>query len=69
MYLAHENALKQIPPVAFTFRGVVTTLYPDQHTVDDDLIDIRLSDVLKEANKISNVSSFISLFLLRFITL
>lgn len=56
MYKAYELALKRNGPVSFKFRGVETTLYPDQLPVDDNIIEIRIKDVLKELNRVSNVS-------------
>lgn len=56
MYHGYELALKQNQPVSFCFRGIETTLYPDQIPVDDNMIEIRIKDVLKELNKVSNVS-------------
>lgn len=59
MYDGYEQALKKKSPVTFTFRGVETTIHPDQQEVDDQLIDIRIKDVLKELRKVSNVSKVI----------
>ena len=56
MYKGYELALKRNAPVSFKFKGVETTLYPDQQTVDDNMIDIRIKDVLKELKRVSNVS-------------
>ena len=56
MYKGYELALKRNNPVSFKFKGVETTLYPDQLPVDDNTIDIRIKDVLKELNRVSNVS-------------
>lgn len=59
MYKGYELALKKKGPVSFKYEGVETTLYPDQQPVDDNLIDIRIQDVLKELNRVSNVSPII----------
>ena len=56
MYDAYERALKTEKPVSFTFNGVETTIHPDQLPVDDNTIDIRIADVMKEMKKQSNVS-------------
>lgn len=58
MYDGYALALKRQKPVSFKFRGIETTLYPDQLTVDDNLINIRIKDVQKELQKRSNVSVF-----------
>ena len=55
MYKGYELALKRKRPVSFKFKGVETTLHPDQQEVDDQMIEIRLKDVLKELNRVSNV--------------
>lgn len=56
MYKGYEIALKRKGPVSFKFKGVETTLHPDQQAVDDNMVDLRIKDVLKELNRISNVS-------------
>lgn len=66
MYDGYEMALKQGNPVSFMFRGVETTLHPDQQEVDDNMIEIRINDVLKELKKKSNVR-IIMLLILRFL--
>lgn len=58
MYKCYEMALKKNEPVGFTFRGVETIIHPDQQPVDDNLIEIRMHDVLEEAKKMSKVSGF-----------
>lgn len=55
MYDGYALALKKQAPVSFKFRGVETTLYPDQLEVDDQMIDIRIKDVMKELRKSSQV--------------
>lgn len=55
MYNAYEQALKSAKPFSFMFKGVKTTIHPDQQAVDDNLIDIRFKDVMKELGKKSNV--------------
>lgn len=66
MYKGYELALKKKAPVSFKFKGVETTLHPDQLPLDDNLIEIRIKDVLKELNRISSVSYTL---LLTFLTL
>lgn len=56
MYKGYELALKKNAPVSFKFKGIETTLYPDQLAVDDNTIAIRIKDILKELNRTSNVS-------------
>ena len=56
MYQAQELALKTGKAVTFSFKGIPTTLHPDQQEVDDDMVAIRIKDVLIEINKKSNVS-------------
>lgn len=56
MYKGYELALKRKCPVSFKFKGVETTLHPDQLPVDDNLVEIRIKDVLKELNRVSSVS-------------
>ena len=58
MYKGYELAIKRNRPISFKFKGVETTLYPDQQEVDDQMVEIRLKDVLKELNRVSNVSYF-----------
>ena len=58
MYKGYELALKKNGPVSFKHQGVETTLYPDQVPVDDNTIAIRIKDVMKELNRVSNVSLF-----------
>ena len=59
MYKGYELALKTNQAVSFTFFDVVTTLQPDQQQVDDNMIEIRINDVLKEIRKKSHVSLFL----------
>lgn len=59
MYDGYALALKRGKPVSFRFKGTETTLFPDQLTVDDDLIKIRMKEVVKEIKKLSHVSYFI----------
>ena len=56
MYKGYELALKRNRPVSFKFKGLETTLYPDQREVDDQMVDIRMKDMLKELKRLSNVS-------------
>ena len=56
MYKGYELALKRNSPVTFKFKGVETTLHPDQQAVDDAMIDIRIKDLIKELNRVSSVS-------------
>lgn len=58
MYKGYELALKRNRPVSFKFKGVETTLYPDQREVDDQMVQIRINDVLKELKRVSNVRFF-----------
>lgn len=60
MYRGYELALKRKAPVSFKHKGVETTLHPDQLPLDDNLIEIRIKDVLKELNRVSNVSFFLT---------
>lgn len=66
MYKGYELALKRKGPVSFKFQGVETTLYPDQLPLDDNMIDIRIKDILKETKTISNVSFILICILLPF---
>lgn len=60
MYKGHEMACKKNAPVSFKYDGIETTLYPDQLSVDDNMIAIRFKEILKEKNRISNVSHIIN---------
>ena len=62
MYEGYALALKRQRPVSFKFRGVETTLHPDQLEVDDNMIDIRIKDVQKEMEKKSQVSKYPVMF-------
>ena len=44
--------------MSFKFQGVETTLHPDQLPVDDNMIDVRVKDILKEMTRVSNVRRF-----------
>lgn len=61
MYKGYEIALKRKAPVSFKFKGIETTIHPDQHVVDDVMIDIRIKDILKELNRVSRVSLYIKI--------
>lgn len=61
MYDGYALALNRGTPVSFRFRGVETTLYPDQLEVDDNLIKIRMKEVENELKKLSHVSSKINI--------
>lgn len=57
MYDGYSLALTREKPVSFKFKGVETTLFPDQLAVDDNFIDIRFKEVLGKLQKVSNVSA------------
>ena len=61
MYKGYELALKRNNPVSFKFKGVETTLFPDQMAVDDRMVEIRIRDVMKELRHVSKVRKYIFL--------
>ena len=66
MYDGYSLALTRNKPISFKFKGVETTLFPDQLEVDDNLIEIRFNEVMKSLQKLSNVSSENSIFFIVF---